>query len=354
MSLKMHLPPLDVSVYPVVTMAHGRYGGSGRPAPTSSNVPNSPDFSSVQKLVRHVLRSSRVTVQQVERLQGRLHQVYLVRIADGGMLMLKCPPPFNTRLLRHEQRGIDTEAKIVELLAANTQLPVPHCIRHDPQGGSFGSPYLMLSYIPGIALAEIAPRLSPSERRVVDHTLGAYVRNIASLTAPRFGTTHRVLSGTGSATWREAFLSLLESVLRDAEDMLVSIPYDSIRYYVAWHGYLLEEITQARLVPLDVGGPENVLVDDCTRQVCGLLGFSNAIWGDPMMAAVFTNASEAFYEGYGECPARTGPAHVRQLLYSVYRAVVAVVTHHYRPQYANHELEARRSLTWALNQLSQV
>lgn len=294
MPLKMHLPPLDVAVYPVVTMSHGRYGRSGRPTSTSSNVPNSPDFSIIQKLVRHVFHSSRVIVQQVERLQGHLQQVYLVRMADGGALMLKCPPPFNTRLLRHEQRGLETEAKIVELLAANTQL--------------------MLSHIPGTPLAEVAPYLSASERSIVDRTLGAYVRSITSLAAPSFGITHRVFSGTGSTTWREAFLSLLESALRDAEDMLVSVPYDSIRYHAARHGYLLEEISEARLVPLDMGGLENVLLDDRTKQVCGLLGFSNVIWGDPMMAAVFTNASEAFYEGYGECPARIGPAHVRQLL----------------------------------------
>ena len=314
MPLKMHLPPLDVAVYPVVTMSHGRYGGSGRPTSTSSNVSNSPDFSIVQKLVRHVFRSSRVVVQQVERLQGHLQQVYLVRMVDGGALMLKCPPSFNTRLLRHEQRGLETEAKIVELLAANTQLPVPRFIKHDPQGGSLGSPYLMLSHIPGTPLAEVAPYLSASERSIVDRTLGAYVRSITSLAAPSFGITHRVFSGTGSATWREAFLSLLESALRDAEDMLVSVPYDNIRYHVARHGYLLEEISEARLVPLDMGRLENVLLDDRTKQVCGLLGFSNVIWGDPMIAAVFTNASEAFYEGYGECPARTGPAHVRQLL----------------------------------------
>lgn len=331
MPLKMHLPPLDVAVYPVVTMSHGRYGRSGRPTSTSSNVPNSPDFSIIQKLVRHVFHSSRVIVQQVERLQGHLQQVYLVRMADGGALMLKCPPPFNTRLLRHEQRGLETEAKIVELLAANTQL--------------------MLSHIPGTPLAEVAPYLSASERSIVDRTLGAYVRSITSLAAPSFGITHRVFSGTGSTTWREAFLSLLESALRDAEDMLVSVPYDSIRYHAARHGYLLEEISEARLVPLDMGGLENVLLDDRTKQVCGLLGFSNVIWGDPMMAAVFTNASEAFYEGYGECPARIGLVFCR---YAVYRAVVAVVAHYYRPQYASEELDARRLLTWALNQLSQV
>lgn len=165
---------------------------------------------------------------------------------------------------------------------------------------------------------------------------------------------HRVSAGTGSTSWREAFVSLLESALRDAEDMLVTMPYNSIRYHILRHGPMLDQVTEARLVPINAGQPENVLLDEGTRQVYGLLGFSDVVWGDPLMAGVFMDASEAFYQGYGEYPVRERNARVRQLIYAVYRAVVAVVTHYYRPRFASEELDARRSLTWALNQLSQV
>jgi len=40
--------------------------------------------------------------------------------------------------------------------------------------------------------------------------------------------------------------------------------------------------------------------------------------------------------------------------YAVYRAVVVIVTHYYRPQNSSEELEARRDLNWALNQLAAV
>jgi hypothetical protein len=312
MSLMMHIPPFDMAAHPVVTMSHGRYGHSARSRSSSSTAARSPDFSSIQKLVRSIFRSSRLSIVQVEHLPSRLYQVYLLRLTDGTSLVLKCPPPPNTRLLRHEQRSLEGEAKILEALSSNTQHCTPICIDHEPRGRSLGSPHLLLRCVPGKRLSELS--LSAGYRRVVDRTLGAYVRSITSLTADTFGLPHRVFAGTGSPSWRVAFLSLVESALRDAEDMLVSVPYDSIRQHMARYGRLLDEVTEARLVPLDVGDPENVLVDEQTKQVTGLVGFSNAVWGDPFMATVFEGASTAFLEGYRECPARVGSARIRLLL----------------------------------------
>jgi hypothetical protein len=102
--------------------------------------------------------------------------------------------------------------------------------------------------------------------------------------------------------------------LRDGEDMLVTVPYDSIRYYVGRHSAYLDEITEPRLVALNVCEPQNVLLDEHTKQVTGLVGFSNVIWGDPLMSGGIANGSEAFFEGFGECPSRVGGAKVRQLM----------------------------------------
>lgn len=138
--------------------------------------------------------------------------------------------------------------------------------------------------------------------------------SLSTITAPSFGLTHCVFAGTGSSNWREAFLSLLESALRDAEDVLVSIPYDSIRHYVGAHGALLDDIRRPQLVAMDVGNPRNVLVDERSRQVVGLLGLGNVVWGDPVMAGVFAGASDAFWEGFGSCLVKSVDDRVRQLL----------------------------------------
>lgn len=102
--------------------------------------------------------------------------------------------------------------------------------------------------------------------------------------------------------------------MRDAEDILVTIPYDSIRYYIAKHSNVLDQVTQPKLVALNICNPDNVLIDQQTKRVSGLVGFSNAIWGDALMSGGLSTGSEAFFEGFGECPARTGSVKIRMLM----------------------------------------
>lgn len=96
--------------------------------------------------------------------------------------------------------------------------------------------------------------------------------------------------------------------------MLVTLPYDSVRYYVAKHSHVLDEVTEPRLVALDVCRADNVLIDNHTERVTGIVGFSNVIWGDALMSGGLANGSEAFFEGFGECPVRTGGVKIRMLM----------------------------------------
>lgn len=237
-----------------------------------------------------------------------------MRLTDGSALVLKCKPSCSTRCLRHEQRNLETEATILQTIADNVRVNIPRVLKYDSQGTVLGSPYILRSYLYGTTLADLFPMLSQKQRNHVDRSLGAYLRAIAQIRASSFGPTQLALSGRGYRSWRQAFAAMIESILRDAEDTLVSIPYESIRYQLARHGHLLDQVAEARLVALDAGLPWNVIVDERTQQVTGLLGFENVVWGDPLMAAIFSDASDAFCEGYGQCVARAGPERIRQLL----------------------------------------
>jgi aminoglycoside phosphotransferase (APT) family kinase protein len=237
-----------------------------------------------------------------------------MRLADGSSLILKCPPTSNVRLLRHEKHFLETERTTLETLHEYTQLPVPQVIKYDGHGGALGSPYLMTTHLPGRRLSDIASSLTTSERRNIDRTLGSHVGELTALSATQFGMTHRVFAKKGCDTWKEAFLALLEAILRDAEDMLVTIPYDSIRYYIGAKSHFLDEATQPRLVALSVCEPENVLVNEHTKKVTGLVGFSNVIWGDPLMSGGIEGGSDAFFEGLGERPAKTEGIKARLLM----------------------------------------
>ncbi|KAJ4291094.1 hypothetical protein N0V90_010292 [Kalmusia sp. IMI 367209] len=211
-----------------------------------------------------------------------------------------------------------------------------------------------MSYMPGRKLSDVLPYLSTNERNTIDRTLGTYVRAITTLDCTAFGLTHKVFANKGTKSWREAFRTLLESALRDAEDMLVTLPYDSIRSWIEQHIRCLDDVRIPYMVAMNVCDPQQVLVHEQTKQVTGLVGFSNVIWGDPLMLECIANGSDAFFEGYGERPPRAGAPYARQLIYGVYRAIVQIASIHHRPQVGINDNDARRSLTYALNSLAAL
>jgi aminoglycoside phosphotransferase (APT) family kinase protein len=248
-------------------------------------------------------------------LQSRLYQIYLTKLADETLLILKCPPTSDVRLLRHEKNTLRAETQTLKILRQHTQLPVPQVVECKSNAGQCGLPFLIVTHLPGRKLSELSSELTVTERTTIDRALGTYTRSLTSLSATQFGMAHRVFDGRGHKSWKEAFLTLLEAALRDAEDMLVTIPYDNIRYYITKHSHVLDEVVKPTLVALDVCSPANVLIDEATKRVTGLVGFSNVLWGDALMCGGLANGSDAFFEGFGECPARTAGIRIRMLMY---------------------------------------
>ena len=266
----------------------------------TSTASSSSDIRAFEKLLKAIYHGSKVSIQQTERLHGHLHRLYLVRAAGEHRYILKCPPPRDAKMLRCESKSLETESRILDLIRESTRVPAPQRIAVDLQKqNAIGTPYLLKSYVYGTPLAQLSRHLSATDRAAIERSLGSFFWQLSSLRHNTFGLTSRVYAGTGHASWREAYTALLESALRDAEDMLVSLPYDSIRYYTAAQARALDAVTEPRLVALAAGDARNVLVDERTRQVTGLLGWADVVWGDPLMAGVFSSASDAFWDGYG-------------------------------------------------------
>ncbi|KAK3689989.1 hypothetical protein B0T22DRAFT_376699 [Podospora appendiculata] len=325
-------------------------------------------------------------------------------------------------------------------------------VLHSSQGANeLGSPFTLLHSTPGTPIALTRYKLTAPEREQVDRQLGQLHRRLSKLTSPsgRFGPVAAVLSvrpsvspprqlplhqqigsgsmmmGTGgTATWSVAFHSMLEGVLRDGEDMAVAMQYTAIRRSFQRLGYVLDEVRVPRLVVIDGAGDGNVLVttedeeeemdekggvakgerdndikiqeDNSTVTVTGLRDWSNSVFGDPLLASVFSEGpSKDFLEGFNgtaSTPTRIKPepgtqadraaatptkgvgvgllnhhysddfiddidnATVRLLFYQVYHATVCVVREFYRPrsESSRWELEARKRLTEALARLEEV
>ncbi len=88
---------------------------------------------------------------------------------------------------------------------------------------------------------------------------------------------------------------MLDSLLMDAEDMLVALPYGEVRYVLEMVGPELEQVTEASLIfglgvnshtSEEVGdgerklGSVEILIDRRSNEITGLVGLGGAVWGD--------------------------------------------------------------------------
>ena len=362
----------------------------------------------LKDILTHVVPDA--TLGPVEQLLStQLPRLYTLSMSDDRKLLLSFAPSLAVRLLRQEATILSSEATLVYFIAGserpaemdgspgsvieqsptptvgNLKRLIPKLLKHSSNNREMAYPYSIFENTTGTPLSTLSIYLSVPERRVVDKQLGAMARGLASLTSPSgtFGTVSRVLpdpftpssptapSTTGSKTWAEAFNLLLESILRDGEDMAVLLPYDVVRAHYQRLSWRLDAVTLPRLVVLDAGSETNVMIDRRSEdgesmptgegtRVTGLRSWSQGVFGDPLISNVFSEPSEGFLEGWRESGEDivedAENAEVRMLLYRCYGAVVSIVTEYYRPQAdsSRRELEGRRLLTSALAELKKI
>ncbi|KAF1808508.1 hypothetical protein P152DRAFT_517526 [Eremomyces bilateralis CBS 781.70] len=362
---------------------------------------NPQEYTLIQSLLDPILRRSNLSLARIEPLSLSLYPVYVARLSNGSNLLVKFGPAPSARLLRLEKRGLENEILALRAIISQSTLAVPRISGPDEMltiSPTFPMPLSSLTHTiltcpsgtplpslfpPGMSRCQIPTPgmliqgLSPTFLATLYRTLGAAFRELVQVHPEDPGIWGSIPSRRGSATtlaakgpsgsdgagsntsWQAAFLSMMEASLRDAEDMLVSIPYDAIRVQIAQHSSSLESFREpSALVPLDVLDAANVMVDERTGEVVGLSGLGPCVWGDIRVGhwvAEWENLTE-FWEGFGTLPKneRDGKEGVRYLLYTVYRSLTAINRHYYRPDEGGDELDPRRTLTWALNQLAAL
>ncbi|MCJ1256747.1 hypothetical protein MMC24_004571 [Lignoscripta atroalba] len=247
-----------------------------------SQTHSSSDVPALQKIVQTIFQSPRLTIQQMEDIPNHLHSIRILHLSDGTRLLLKVSPPASAPLLKHERQGLETEALTLSLLG-KSGLPVPSIINHDKSGKILGSPFLLTNYLPGTVYKQAIPFLGRAERVCIERQTSVLISTIAQHASSTFGPVVLVASGEGFESWREAYISMLESALRDAEDLLVNLPYAQIREQVRRAQGALDEVQEARLVILGLPNSSNVLIDVRTKELTGVIDFKRAVWGDAEM-----------------------------------------------------------------------
>ncbi|KAL8948939.1 MAG: hypothetical protein Q9222_004915 [Ikaeria aurantiellina] len=290
----------------------------------------------LQDMVQQSLLCPSLTVAQVEDLADHLHNVSIIHLSTGSRVVLKASPAPISLLLRHERVLLDNEALTLEILARG-DLPVPRILKHESTANRLGGPFLLTTFLVGTSYAKVKKSMTGAEGASIEHQLRFLVAAMSQhvpLAKKSYGPIALAACNRGSRTWREAFKSMLESLLMDAEDILVNLPYARIRDEVIRFEAVLDSVTEPRLVVLGLCEPRNILIDRHSNSITGLLDFGRAIWGDWEMGAL------------DKAPG------VKGQLYTIYHAVVTIVKSHYRREKGNNELDARKELTDALEQLA--
>ncbi|KAE8161107.1 hypothetical protein BDV40DRAFT_268897 [Aspergillus tamarii] len=283
-----------------------------------------------------------------------------------------------TPLLRREQFMIDTEARALALLKQSGIPGIPQIFHYNSRGNLRDSAFLMRHYVIGATLHEMEPWLTPQNRKDIDRRLGVLAQKIGQHVSDSFGTLEQVASGAGRRSWREAFVILFESILRDSEDVFVNLPYAEIRHQLSRLSPALEEITSPQLVVIDFGHPTQVLVDPESKQLSGVVDLGRTLWGDIYMAEMFEEPSLSMLDGFGRSRmVGSEVERIRQLLYvlssckefgicnadslltafnryACYRSVERVTVQYYRNRDMIAENDARRRLTTILNKMAAI
>lgn len=203
------------------------------------------------------------------------------------------------RFPRYEEgiHVLEREAAILDAVRAHLPLPVPHFTYRHLAGSAPGQAFVAYQRIPG-ALLWKETLISITEPQIIRRTalqLGGFLFALHNIPPERV-SVKLPLKGERSE-WERMYLEIRELLFPhmrpDAREW-------ACRYFET---YLEDASLQAFRPCLTHGdfGPSNVLYDDMSQRVCGVIDFGSAGLGDPAQdiaaASVF---GEAFLEHYAE------------------------------------------------------
>ncbi|EWC45229.1 hypothetical protein DRE_05956 [Drechslerella stenobrocha 248] len=331
---------------------------------------SSVDLDGAQRIVKAAYHGQR-KARKLEDLgaDSKSCPQYLITLDDKSQLLLRLAPPSDMRVLQHERDALSGDMEVLELVRENApSVPIPQIIldsrstaaSRDDANSTLpdNTPFVLTTHVPGMPLDAVKQDLPDEVLAVLDYQLGQHARQISRIHHSHFGFASGGRNGAAPAkaytTWRAAFLSMFEAVMRDAEDLFVSVPYEVLRWQVGRLAHTLDEVKVPQLVCCGLGDARRgVMVDPATGRLTGLVDFERAVWGDPLMMASFREPTLEFLNGYGGNPLGPSGASARVLLYTLYYYLGAVVEVYYHS--LNHELErtARKGLVRCLKSISE-
>jgi aminoglycoside phosphotransferase (APT) family kinase protein len=303
-----------------------------------------------QAIIADIFGTHAVIRDFCELKDGFFNAAYAIMMTDGLRFVLKVAPPDAVRVLRYERDIMAAEVAAMRLVRQRTAAPVPEIFCHNTARRFVNSDFYLMAFVEGVPLNKLRRELSSTEASAVDREIGHYLRQINEITGPAFG--YFAHPQPFACSWRETFLAMVAGVLADGQamDIALPLPYDVLIKRVAQAAPILDGVTEPRLVHWDLWDG-NLFVNRTTKRITGIIDFERALWGDPLMEAVFAFVPPAglaaLAEGYGHSLLDTPAQHCRRTLYNIYLYLIMVIECHYR-QYETYDQER-----WARERLAE-
>lgn len=302
----------------------------------------------IERLVGQAFGEAKNIISIEEFNDGWFNSIYTISFEDGGEVVLKVSPTSDIKVLTYEKDIMNTEVKVMQLLRASTDLPVPEVYYYDRSRTLVDSEYYFMEKIKGPAYSKVKEKLSEEQRKFIERQLGACNRKLNEVKGDKFGSI-AVEEKTGGS-WAEVFLGMVRDVLRDAEAYEVKLPYEYkyIEELFDQHRASFDEVIIPSLVHWDLHDG-NVFVNESCDKIVGIIDFERAFYGDPLIEVYFGQFYDRknFVEGYGKELIATKEEQCRRILYDLYLDLIMVIECKYR------QFDNEAQIKWAYDMVGR-
>ncbi|ANY69249.1 hypothetical protein BBD42_24280 [Paenibacillus sp. BIHB 4019] len=257
-----------------------------------------------------------------ELTDGWANTAYQLTLEDGFQSVIKVAPTAVGALMRYEQEMMKTEVEVMRLVSQDRRIPVPEVYAYDQSRSLVPTDYFIMQWLEGEPYNKVKESFTQEQREQIELQLGEYNAYINKISGEKFG--YYPLN-EAFASWTEAFWAMLQGVLDDATDAGVTLPAERvvIEQEVKERLPYLDAVTKPKLLHWDLWDG-NIFIKD--KQICGIIDFERAMWGDPLMEHYFShfNLSETFLQGYGR-GALTAEEQIRRSLYDLYLDLILLI-----------------------------
>lgn len=275
---------------------------------------------------------------------GEFNTVYKV-VTDKGQYVIKIAPD-NASLLTYEKNIAWSEKFALEKLSDNSYVKLPKVIACSSDSNAEYN-YLIIEFVEGEML--LNQKLGKEEYNNVMFALGKAVAELHNTECELgFGYLQNGLK----RTWREAYFSMVDNIIHDAEKVNCKIPYlDEIRNIFHECSYVFNEVKTPSILHFDLW-QGNIFIKD--GKLFSIIDFERTILGDPIgdfihldyMPAFDIHKNKYLIDGYNFVAKNKLSFNknemIRLYLMRVYLGLIAYVEPYYRFSKLNFMFYARR------------